>query len=350
MNMIDLRPGRALGTVIPVVVSASVLLVAGCTSAPAPSRSAETQPAQTVDVEATHAAQSATAAQATMQAAGLVIAIGETIPGDACGAGPAREASNVDDIAIGRVIGQELAYMTTPYAKARYTVLTNDGTFARVLVCLQMRKTPSENWREYVADRSLAKVGGAWRVNGFSSLGSSLQPAEDWKKREASTTAAAKIHAEVIHVEARERPKDRFGGGGGQDYLATVRWSTDDHAQHLVQYRLWFAVDGHNCVPYASFTPQTTPPKDVERHMALAWPLAADGSLDLQASFDQIMVAADHVEKAYGLQPTMLNKEEVECSSMDNPHGQQLQIEAVDGTQLSQPLDTPATPPAFPSH
>ena len=60
-------------------------------------------------------------------------------------------------------------------------------------------------------------------------------------------------------------------------------------------------------------------------------------------------VEAEPVEKAYSIGPTILNKEAVQCASIDNPHGQQLRVTAVDGTSLSRSLDTPATPPPFPS-
>ncbi|HLZ30897.1 MAG TPA: hypothetical protein VKV73_26570, partial [Chloroflexota bacterium] len=58
-----------------------------------------------------------------------------------------------------------------------------------------------------------------------------------------------------------------------------------------------------------------------------------------------ITVGPDPVDKAYRVDASLSNKEELQCTSVDNPHGQKLRILAVDGTYLTTPLDTPATPP-----
>jgi hypothetical protein len=102
-------------------------------------------------------------------------------------------------VALAQEIANGLSGMDKPYRNTRWNALSNDGTFAHVLVCLQMRKSAADTWHEYIADAQFSKVGGRWRINGWS-LSNPFEPVEDWNKREASTTAASKIHAEVVHI------------------------------------------------------------------------------------------------------------------------------------------------------
>jgi hypothetical protein len=283
--------------------------------------------------------------RATPQVDGPWAAAGQSFPGSACGSDPVKDVSTLTpgDAELAQEISRQVGALGVPFRNARWKAVANDGTFAQVLVCLQMRQSVADTWQEYVAETQLAKVAGHWR----SDASVRPEPLDAWRKREASTTAAGKIHAEVVRVEARDRPKEVFAIPG-KSYVASVRWSTDDHARHVVRYMLWVLVDGHTCLPSSSFAPSTTPPKDVEQRMYLSMPLAADGTGDFKAPDGEITVGVDPVEKAYSIGPAAA-KEDVQCASIDNPHGQQLRITAVDGTYLSSPLDTPATPPSIPS-
>jgi hypothetical protein len=299
---------------------------------------------------------STTSAQATVSVAptapvgtGLAISVGEVIPETGCGGeNPSQTTVTPDDAAIGEVVAAQFVYIGSPYRGARLRIVSNDGTFARALVCAQLRKSVADTWQDVIADLQFSKVGDRWRTTTSLTLELALKPQAEWAKLQASSRAAPQIHAEVIRVETRDRPKDLFLDKS-KDYVATVRWSTADHTRHIVQYTLWFALDGHTCRP-VSFGQEDAPPRDVEQHVAVSLPLAADGTANLQTPNGQITVGPDPVEQAYSLDVTMLNKESLRCAGIDNPHGQQLRITAVDGTYLSVPIDTPATPPAFPSH
>lgn len=166
---------------------------------------------------------------------------------------------------------------------------------------------------------------------------SNFELAEVWKRRETSKQVATGIHADITRVEARDRPKDAFGLPG-KDYLATVRWSSDDHTRHVVQYQLWLAVDGHGCRPDTVFG--TPPPvKDAEQHFGLSAPLGPDGRADFQAPMNQVDVPPDAIEKTYSLPWTMDNKESLRCATIDNPHALQFRILAVDSTQVASMFD-----------
>jgi hypothetical protein len=103
-------------------------------------------------------------------------------------------------------------------------------------------------------------------------------------------------------------------------------------------------VSGHDCLPDTAYAASDAKPRDAEQQLALSLPLRADGTADVQAPTGQVTVGPDPVEKMYYLSPTLSNKESLRCSMIDNPHGQQLRITAVDGTYLPAPLDAVAMP------
>ncbi len=248
------------------------------------------------------------------------------VAGDACATG--REPA---DPGLLEVVRQSVQLgMTMPYRDVRLAVLANDGTFARVLVCMQMRRSATDTWHEYAAEYGLSSVAGRWRVE-RNPLLSEIQTAAARATQEASTAAAPKVHAEIIRTDVRDTGQSF---GGWKDYLVTVRWTTDDRTRHVVGYTLSFAVSGHTCLPVSSFA-QGQQPRDTEQKLYLAMPVGANGQGNLSAPVGRETVGPDPVEKGYiaGLLPTMEN-ESLRCSVLDNPRDLQLSISAVDGTRV----------------
>lgn len=334
---------RHRNMVLRMTVVPAVLLLASCSTpvmpSPGPTDVTRTANAERPVAQATVVPRAPTDVAGVAGGAG---GAGATTPGSPCGVGPAQEPKSPDEAALAQEIANDLSGMDRPYRDIRWDLLSNDGTFAHLLVCLQIRNSAVDTWRDYIADAQFSNVGGRWRING-GSLSSRFEPIGAWNKRQASTTAASKIHAEIVHVESREPPKDPFGVTS-REYLATVRWRTDDGAQHLIQYNLWFSVSGHNCLPETAFVSSDARPTDTEQQLALSLPLRADGTADVQAPFGQVTVGPDPVELMYYASATLSNRDSLKCSAIDNPHDERLRISAVDGTYLATPLDTTATP------
>src|SRR4051794_39868927 len=52
---------------------------------------------------------------------------------------------------------------STPYRNSRVAVLSSDGTFARVLLCVDQRPSSDADWEPYAGEYRLARVGEQWR-------------------------------------------------------------------------------------------------------------------------------------------------------------------------------------------
>ncbi|MBC7347774.1 MAG: hypothetical protein H5U00_10065 [Clostridia bacterium] len=119
-----------------------------------------------------------------------------------------------------------------PYRNDRYTVLSNDGTFATVRIIAQFRETAESEWLEQQAIVECRNVGGKWQANAWMYFELTQAEQERIKARQKATATAQALQQQATATaEAKQLLSSHYQEG--IDAYERAEWW--DAAYHLRQ-------------------------------------------------------------------------------------------------------------------
>jgi hypothetical protein len=99
------------------------------------------------------------------------------------------------------VLATSAAGFYGPYRNDNYTVLSNDGTYAKVRVVAEFRPTSASDWQERESTVVVAKIAGVWRISSVMLFSThdevAQQQAAAAQEQKEASEAAAKVAAEA---------------------------------------------------------------------------------------------------------------------------------------------------------
>jgi len=238
--------------------------------------------------------------------------VGDCGPAGARPSGPELERA---------VLARFSAENSSPYRNARTAAVSDDGTFARVMLCVDLRPSTTVDWEPYLREYDLANVGGVWRVQSSGQLTTVRARATD----EAAQALAAGISVEVVRIEVVDV---KSGFSTYRSVQPTLRWSSADQRPHTVQYQLSFEALGHGCLDSSFARPKDATPIDARMRIVPSAPIGSTGEVDLKARADEETVPN---ERTYSANTFSTGLASLECASYSDPANVQLVVTAIDG-------------------
>jgi hypothetical protein len=223
------------------------------------------------------------------------------------------------------VLAQFTAENFSPYRNARAVTLSDDGTFARVMLCVDLRPTTSVDWEAYVREYDLANLGGVWRVQSSGSLTTVRARATD----EAAQALAAGIAVDVARIEVVE-VKQLLSY---RSVRVTLRWRSADARPHTLRSELSFEAVGHGCRETGFGAPKDAGPIDARVRIEPRTPIGPDGEPDLKATPNEQSVPG---ERTYSANVLPFEGVALQCTSFTDATNVQLRITALDGVLVRQ--------------
>jgi hypothetical protein len=216
---------------------------------------------------------------------------------------------------------------STPYRNSRVAVLSSDGTFARVLLCVDQRPSSDADWEPYAGEYRLARVGEQWRVQSSDPLNT---------VRARATSEAAGMNAKGIAVDVLNVAliDSKLEGDVYQEVRATLRWRSADPGPHTIRYKLSFTAIGHDCRAAPALLRQPPVPSDVPIALVPEAPIGLDGKPDRRATPDQETVPR---ERTYRLHADPSSPGVQRCERLTDVSDIKLTVTSIDGIPVRGP-------------
>jgi hypothetical protein len=218
---------------------------------------------------------------------------------------------------------------TSPYQNVRMRTIKNDGSFATVVLCAELRRSADRDWQAYSGQYELSLVGGSWNVSHdpLQSVTSGFLPVSAQATEQAVDTARAAAEQaavdakKTLHFSTVKNEQVSDSSFGLRYWNITFELQSADGQQHRVMF-----------VPHVKGTLHQCAVTGLEGHEAQL------ELLGLVSNEPQEVIGPEPSQRTYAFQGQRETEDlfgHPQCTVLDDLRDLQVDIDQVDGVSAT---------------